>query len=419
MFLLRHALAAASALLLLPLGLLLLLLRPRLCAGLPERLGLRPVQPPGGIWVHASALGELRAASPLIERLRGSGRHVFASASTLAGRDVVRRASPSLSCHLAPLDHPWCVAVALARTEPAALVLVETELWPCWIAAARRRGVPVVLVSGRISDRSYPRYRRARAWLAPTFARLAAVGARSQTDAERFVALGTPPARVSVTGDLKLDCAEPPPLPAADLAERLAAAPYWVAGSTHPGEESLLLDAFDQLESEGLKSVLVLAPRHPARAAEVVRLVKRRGRAVKLRSKLVGPPLATGEVLVLDTLGELASLYSRARAAFVGGSLVPVGGHNVLEPASAGRPVIYGPHIQNTLQGAQILSRVGAGRQVFDALSLGAALRPLLEAPERADALGAAGRKALLAHRGSASRAQRLVETVIDAQPCA
>ena len=192
-----------------------------------------------------------------------------------------------------------------------------------------------------------------------------------------------------------------------------------MAGSTHAGEESLALDAFEHLEDSGLASMLVLAPRQPSRAAAVERMVRRRGRRVCLRSRLAGAPLGPGEVLVLDTLGELASLYRGARVAFVGGSLVPVGGHDVLEPASAGRPVLFGPHIQNTRQGAEILERAGAGQKVYDAQSLGAALRVLLEAPARADALGASGRAALLAHRGSAARAQQLVEAALDAESCA
>jgi 3-deoxy-D-manno-octulosonic-acid transferase len=414
MAILRHAAAAFSALVLLPIGLLVLLARPRLWHGLGERLGLQPVQPAGRVWVHASAIGELRAAVPLIERLQASGHRVLTSSSTLDGRSLARARRPQLPCHLAPLDHPWCVALALDRAAPAALVLVETELWPCWIAAARRRGVPVVLVSGRISDRSLPRYRRVRAWLAPTFARLAAVGARSESDAARFRELGAQPGRVCVSGDLKLDCAAPA-APAPELAASLAGIEYWVAGCTHPGEESLVLEAFAQLEAAGFATALVLAPRHPSRASEIERLVRRRGRRMRLRSQLDGTPLVAGEVLVLDTLGELASLYGAARVAFVGGSLVPLGGHDVLEAASAGAPVLYGPHIQNTRQGAEILEAVGAGRRVYDAGSLGMALREWIGAPERGAALGAAGRAALLAHRGSSARAESLVEEVLNA----
>lgn len=415
MALLRHAFAALAALLLLPIGVIVVLLRPRLLRGLRERLGWQTRQPDGGVWVHASALGELRAASALVERLQASGQRVYTTASTLDGRDVMRRAQPETPCHLAPLDHPWCVAAALARATPAVLVLVETELWPCWIAAARRRGVPVVLVSGRISDRSLPRYRRVRAWLAASFGRLSAVGARSETDAARFRELGAASERVTVTGDLKLDCVAPPLEAASDLAALLAAVDYWVGGSTHAGEEALLLDALEQLEGQGVASVLVLAPRHPGRAAELARLARRRGRPARLRSQQGAAPLASGEVLILDTLGELASLYAGARVAFVGGSLVPIGGHDVLEPASVGRPVLFGPHVQNTRQGAEILEAVGAGRKVHDAHSLGAALLELLQARERADALGAAGRAALQAHRGSAARSEELVLKVMNA----
>lgn len=415
MALLRHFAAALSALALLPFGLLVLFARPRLWHGLGERLGLHPRQRAGAVWVHASAVGELRAAVPLVERLTASGHRVVTSSSTLDGRAVARRRDPKRPCHLAPLDHPWCVALALSRVAPAALVLVETELWPCWIAAAQRRGVPVVLVSGRISDRSLPRYRRMRAALAPTFARLSAVGARSETDAERFCELGASATRVCVSGDLKLDCAAPPPAPAPELAASLAEVEYWIAGSTHPGEEPLLLDAFAELEAAGFVTALVLAPRHPTRAAEVERLLRRRGRRLRLRSQLNGAVLRHGEVLVLDTLGELASLYGAARVAFVGGSLVPIGGHDVVEAASAGVPVLYGPHIQNTRQGAEILEAVGAGRRVYDADSLGVALREWIGAPERAAALGAAGRSALLEHRGSAARSESLVEEVLNA----
>ena len=173
--------------------------------GLRERLGALPGLPPGAIWVHGASVGEILAASRLVDRLRKGGHAVVTSTVTLAGREVMRRTRPDVPCHLAPLDHPWCVDAALSRVRPAALVLIETELWPSWLAAAERRGIPVALVSGRISDRSYPRYQRVRR---DHRARAAADrGARRphRGDAERFLALGAPPARVRVTGDLKLE----------------------------------------------------------------------------------------------------------------------------------------------------------------------------------------------------------------------
>ena len=280
----RHALAALAAVGALPLAGAALLARPGLRVGIGERMGLHPRRAPGAVWVHAASVGEILAAARLVDELRAAGHGVVTSSVTLSGREVMRRLRPALPCHLAPIDHPWCVEAALARVGPAALALVETELWPCWIAAAERRGVPVVLVSGRISDRSYSRYRRLAKLVRPTLARLRAIGARSEADAERFRVLGARPERVSVTGDLKLEVdPEPAPVPP-DLERILVGAPLLVAGSTHPGEEEAVLAALAEAERAGLAVALVVAPRHRDRAAEVARLVRRSGRRLRRRS---------------------------------------------------------------------------------------------------------------------------------------
>lgn len=408
-----HALAAIAAVGALPLGAAALLLRPRARIGLAERLGAHPARTPGAVWVHAASVGEILAAARLVDALRARGHAVVTSAVTPAGRDVMRLARPDVPCHLAPLDHPWCVERALAKVRPAALVLVETELWPCWIAAARRLGVPVALVSGRLSDRSYPRYRRL-AWIVgPTLRRLAAVGARSEADAARFRELGAPPARVAITGDLKLEVdAAPAPVPA-DLERLFGPVPLVVAGSTHPGEEEAVLAALDHVERAGLAAALVVAPRHRERAAEVARLVRRRGRALRWRSSAGASPLRPGEVLLLDTLGELPALWSRADVAFVGGTLVGVGGHNVLEPVAAARPVLFGPHTANVRHAAELVVASGAGLCVASAEGLGPALDALLRDPRGARERGERGRGELLAHRGSAARAAALVDAVL------
>jgi 3-deoxy-D-manno-octulosonic-acid transferase len=273
----------------------------------------------------------------------------------------------------------------------------------------------VVVVSGRISDRSLPRYRWFGPWVASALARLSAIGARTEQDRERFVALGAAPDRVHVTGDLKFD----PPValdPFPELIAWLGDAPLVVAGSTHPGEEQILLTAQRAWEDAGQRAALILAPRHPDRAQEVVRIARRAGRRAALRSECGGAALAAGDVGVLDTLGELTALYARAAVAFVGGTLVPIGGHNLLEPAAVGTAAVYGSHLANVRHAAALLEAVGAGVRVGDAASLAAAISSALAGPVAARARGAAGRAALEVHRGSSERSAALIESAIAAR---
>lgn len=396
-----------------PVALALVALRPGWRVGLRERLGAVPRLAPGAVWVHGASVGEILAATRLVDRLRESGRPVFASTTTTSGREVVRASRPDVPSALAPLDHPWCAAAALARVRPRALLLVETELWPSWIAAADRADVPVLVVSGRLSDRSFPRYRRLRHLLRGTLRRLSAVGARSAEDAERFVALGVPPERVRVTGDLKLEPPATAPRAAADLDAALGDAPLVVAGSTHPGEEAAALGALEAAEAAGLRAALLLAPRRIERAPEVAELAAGRGRTVRRRTALAGARLAPGEVLLLDTLGELAAVYARASVAFVGGTLAPVGGHNLLEPAQAGRPVLFGPHCENARAAAELLRASGAGQCVADPAALARAVVAALRDPDAGRARGARARARLEEHRGSAERAVALLDEVL------
>ncbi len=412
-----HALAAFAALALAPVAAGALALRPAWRVGLRERLGVQPGLPPGAVWVHGASVGEILAASRLVDRLRSGGHSVVSSTVTLAGREVMRRAHPEIPCHLAPLDHPWCVESALARVQPAALVLIETELWPSWLAAAERRGIPIALVSGRVSDQSYPRYQRFQRFIGPALRRIAAIGARTAADAERFLALGAPPERICVTGDLKLEPAEEGAPLAPDLGRVLGGVPLFVAGSTHPGEERAALAALAHAAKEGLPAALVLAPRRLERAAEVERIARVGGRVVRRRSALGSAPLREGEVLVLDSVGELTPVYARAAVAFVGGTLVPVGGHNVLEPVFAGRPVLFGPHTENARHAVVILEASGAGRRVADADELAKALVVLLRDPDEARRRGEGGRRELSTHRGSAERAAELIEALLERAP--
>ena len=323
---LDHGLAALAALALAPLAAGALALRPAWRVGLRERLGAQPALPPP-IWSTARGGGSWRLPG---FGSAAQGGNVVTSTVTLSGREMMRRTRPDVPCQLAPLDHPWCVEAALSRVRPAALVLIETELWPSWLAAAERRAIPVALVSGRVSDHSYPRYRRLRRIIAPALRRIAALGARTRRGRRAFsLALARSAARVRVTGDLKLEPAEEARPLAPDLSRVLGASPLIVAGSTHPGEELAALSALAQVEQAGLSAALVLAPRRLGRADEIARIVRAKNRLLRRRTLLGDAPLRPGEVLLLDSVGELAPLYARAEVAFVGGSLVSVE-HNVL-----------------------------------------------------------------------------------------
>lgn len=398
-----------------PVAAVALAARPPWRAGLGERLGLRTPAVTGPVWVHGASVGEILAAIRLIDALGERGHALLASTMKPTGRAVLARARPQIPRRLAPIDHPWCVALAMDQVAPVALVLVETELWPGWIAAAARRGVPVAVVSARISDRSFGRYQRVGPLARRTLQRLSAVGARTAEDARRFAALGVPEDRLEITGDLKL---EPPlgvPVLDPELERVLGELPFWVAASTHASEEEAALHALAAAEAAGVATALVLAPRYPFdRVAEVKRVVASHGRRLRLRSRLAGDvPLGPGEVLLLDTLGELPAVISRAQLAFVGGSLVPVGGHNVVEPALVSRPVLFGPHTHKVRDAAALLLASGGARRVTDATDLAAAVIEWLRHPASAKDAGEAARRAIESHRGATARCLALVERLL------
>jgi 3-deoxy-D-manno-octulosonic-acid transferase len=411
-----HSAAALSALVAAPVGLGMLAVRPSWRSGWLERAGSVGVDS-GAVWLHAASVGEALASIPLVDALRKVDHSVVVSTQTLAGRDTLQKSRPELHCQLAPLDHPWLVERALAAAAPRALVLLEAEFWPCWIAAAERHQVPVAVVSGRISDRSLRRYRRVRPLVRRTLRRIAAIGARSELDAERFLELGAEPAAVTVSGDLKLDADLVAAAPPRDLSQQLEGEVVFIAGSTHPGEESAALQALRVAEAAGQGAVLLLAPRRIERAGEIERLVRAQGRRLIRRSSLAqtlrGDRMRPGDVLLLDTLGELRALWSLAAVAFVGGTLAPVGGHNLLEPVLSGRPVLFGPHTRDVLRSVEVLEQCGAGRCVADADELAAALVELLANPSDADARGRRGREELERLHGSSARSLALLERML------
>jgi 3-deoxy-D-manno-octulosonic-acid transferase len=329
---------------------------------------------------------------------------VIATTLTLTGRARVRAKLPRVPSRLMPLDLPGLVQLSLARARVGVVVLVETELWPVLIHAAASRGARVIIAGGRISDRSFPRYLALRAFFAPLLARVHAIGARSELDRQRFIALGASPERTSVVGDLKLDRASPPE-PTRALIDALGLGPFVVGGSTHPGEEEALLTAWRKLRDSvapGLR--LVLAPRHPERVSELLKSVRRNGGRAGLRSE----GAADAEIVVLDTVGELSSLYGLAELVFVGGSLAHVGGHNLVEPVLAGRVVVHGPYTQNQRTQVDLLAPLGVLRRVENAAGLDAAFASLWADPER-NAPARAAVTHLDGHRGASARVLALV----------
>ena len=384
---------------------------------LGERFGLGRRMAAPSLWLHAVSVGEVSAAAPLVRALRArhpdmpfvlttatpTGR---AQAATLFGADVEVR--------FLPYDTAGSVRRFLARIRPRAAIIMETELWPNLLHACGRRGVPVLFASARLAASSVPRYRRFGALFSAGL-RNAWVAAQSSADAERFIALGARPARTQVVGNLKFDMrfAEAVAGEGRELRFRyLGARPVWTAGSTHEGEEELVLDAHAVLERAVRGALLVLVPRHPQRFEGVAALLERRGLVFdrRSRSETVRPE---AQVLLLDTMGELTAFYAASDTAFVGGSLVPVGGHNLLEPAALGVPVITGPHTQNGAEIARLLIEAGGALEVVDAAALAEAARELLTDPALRERMGGRGRRFVEAHRGSLARLLALIEPLL------
>jgi 3-deoxy-D-manno-octulosonic-acid transferase len=326
--------------------------------GVDRRSSDEPVPSPPGplIWVHAVSVGEVLAVTRLVKELETAlpDHRIVVSTTTRTGQALARERFGANRVFYCPLDLPWAVRVYLNTLRPQMLILAETEFWPNLLSGCFRRGIPVAVVNTRISDRSWPRYRRLRALWKPFLSRLSLVLAQSETDAERLRALGCTARAVSVSGNLKFDVRAAEEVEATRLLRRLAARPrFLVAGSTLEGEEAVLIEAARAISLTNSFLITVLAPRHPERFAAVSALLDASGipwvRRSEWRGKSVESlnPLQGGEIVLLDTIGELASVYSLATVAFVGGSLIPAGGHNPLEPAQFGVPIVMGPHYAN------------------------------------------------------------------------
>jgi 3-deoxy-D-manno-octulosonic-acid transferase len=397
--------------------------------GLLERLGRVPqrLSPPVAdrplIWLHAVSVGEVLAVTRLVQEVEAAlpDFAVVISTTTRTGQALARERFGPDRVFYCPLDLPWAVRAWLDALDPRMLILAETEFWPNLLHGCFRRDIPVVVVNARISDRSWPRYRMLRGLWRTLLSRLSWVLAQSPVDAERLLALGCPDDGVSVAGNLKFDVRAVQESEATRLLKSLSAGQRFViGGSTLEGEESALVDAWPRLVAEDPQLVLVLAPRHPERFSAVSSLLEKSGVLWTKRSSwmpqaaAVARALRPGEIVLLDTIGELASVYSLASVAFVGGSLVPAGGHNPLEPAQFAVPIVMGPHYANFAAITDSL-RASDALRITAKDDLGSTLVEVLGDRAAAEAMGARARQVFDRQAGATERCVKAIRELLGA----
>lgn len=384
-----------------------------------ERLGYFSALPePGCLWIHAVSVGEARAALPLIRALldRYPEQQLLVTTTTLTGSRQVQEALSGRVQHVyAPYDLPDAVARFLRRTRPRMAIIMETELWPNVLRRCARAGIPILIANARLSARSAQGYARIGRLMMTILRDITLIAAQAEADAERFQTLGAP--RVEVIGNLKYDLKLPDELMEQGRAvrrERLGENRLvWIAASTHVGEDEQILEALTQLRTHWPDLLLLLVPRHPERFASVATLCQQRGFSVVRRSDRQPCSLETA-VFLGDSMGELLLFYAAADLAFVGGSLVATGGHNVLEPALLGLPVLFGPHMFNFTEAGERLLAVEAARQVADAGELALAVNQWLADPEQRRNAGRRGQAVVERHRGALAALMERIETLLD-----
>ena len=388
-----------------------------------QRLGIGlPALPPGQrIWVHAVSVGEVLAAQELIRQLAKSypGEQILLSTVTKTGQQIAKTVPEVQATFYLPLDLPWIVRRVTRTLRPRCLIVLETELWPGLFHVMAKEGVPVILVNGRLSPRSFRQYRKISRLMKQFLAPVQLFAMQSHADAERVATLGAPTSRIQVTGNIKYDQAMQPPDPAgmAELARHLPRPPglLWLAASTHPGEEAIILACFTRLQQAWPTLRLILAPRHPERSNQVAAIIQQHGCSFARFSRLTGS--WEESVLLVDSVGWLTRLYGYAHLTFVGGSLIPHGGQNMLEPASWGLPILFGPHTINFKEVVRQLLEADAAIQLPHPDALLPAMQTVLADPQRRQEMGARA-KAVVAHNtGAVARTLHAIRTLLDGVP--
>ena len=387
--------------------------------GLSQRLGIcnkgvyKKVATEKPLWIHAASVGEVLGSLPILEGIRQTNPElpIHLSTMTATGNDMAKkRAAGVRAITFFPLDHPWVVRRTISLVNPRAFLMAETEIWPNFLMELGRRGIPAMLFNGRISTRSFQWYKRFRSFFASPLATISAFCMQSSLDAQRIIEMGANPERVTVSGNVKFD--QPPPEITQKEKEALlqtlglhAGQPILIAGSTHRGEEEFMLKVLQRLSPEYPDLVLILAPRYLERVKEVEVLLKREKIPWKRRSQLKAKGEREGAVVILlDTLGELSKLYSLGTLIFVGGSLVRIGGHNILEPLFFKKPVFFGPFMDHFREISDEILRRGAGFQIREVEEMLSHSKTLLEDAYLKSNMGKCGFEIIRNNRGATSK---------------
>ncbi len=385
---------------------------------LGQRFGIGLPELERCIWVHAVSVGEVQAAAPLIRALaqRFPQHEILVTTVTPTGAARVKALFDDTVHHAyVPFEFPHAVRALFRRTRPSVALVMETEIWPNLYRGCGVRGIPLILVSARISPRSVPGYRKLLPLIRETLSHGIIIASQSKQDAERFLSLGANPERTCVMGNIKFDLQHEEGVAEQGQAERarlFGDRPVWIAASTHQGEEDIVLDVHEMLRARHDDLLLVLVPRHPQRFAAVRELIRQRG--FSLVSRTEGRAAGEASVFLCDTMGEVPVFYAASDVAFVAGSLVPIGGHNLLEPAALGVPIVTGPHNFNAQDIADLFISMGACRKVDGPEELVDVVSELLRNPEEAARMGRAGQKVLEENRGALQRLLVLLEPLVD-----